>query len=435
MLTVSPKLSLTHFCEVHGPTSIFCTQVLPFSCVHCYPETLSHARDDPSSTFSHDAHDNDTLPKAFLSPTPVSRRDSVVSSSSAATATPPSPSIEHHPYFVRSHRQADTEKLNRSGNTEGDTCESCRFTLPSEIDKKLPSGAPGSPKSDGRGRNGSPILRSREYIHSCGLERSEFEDDGHDSHFHQSSPDSVQSSYSSDTGCHDHLITYLSLRGPPNPADYALLRRSSIRTLSCELLPRGLSAGPLCFGDAVAGFTIAYVFRLPDPRARGRRRSYALVALAGKDAGRAFRGSPLIWRAFGAIASGIVAAAERFQEEEKRREEGAREAAKLGGRNYTPVSSFLIGRTVDPDGHPRKTEPRLAGQFRAKSLSEIVGNEYVFADMHRQFVALLQQLGALLTQTATGDIPADRRMFCAGATWAPDQSSYNMFVQHHPTNC
>ena len=30
------------------------------------------------------------------------------------------------------------------------------------------------------------------------------------------------------------------------------------------------------------------------------------------------------------------------------------------------------------------------------------------------------------TQTTTGDIPLPRRRFCAGATWAPDRSSYNM---------
>jgi hypothetical protein len=30
------------------------------------------------------------------------------------------------------------------------------------------------------------------------------------------------------------------------------------------------------------------------------------------------------------------------------------------------------------------------------------------------------------TQTATGDVPAPRRRFCAGASWAQDHSSYNM---------
>ncbi|KAE8448886.1 hypothetical protein EG329_008682 [Mollisiaceae sp. DMI_Dod_QoI] len=32
------------------------------------------------------------------------------------------------------------------------------------------------------------------------------------------------------------------------------------------------------------------------------------------------------------------------------------------------------------------------------------------------------------SQTATGDIPADRRRFCAGATWAQDKSSYNIYI-------
>jgi hypothetical protein len=32
------------------------------------------------------------------------------------------------------------------------------------------------------------------------------------------------------------------------------------------------------------------------------------------------------------------------------------------------------------------------------------------------------------TQPATGEVPEMRRKFCAGATWAQDQSSYNMYV-------
>ncbi|EPE04906.1 cell wall anchored protein [Ophiostoma piceae UAMH 11346] len=32
------------------------------------------------------------------------------------------------------------------------------------------------------------------------------------------------------------------------------------------------------------------------------------------------------------------------------------------------------------------------------------------------------------TQTASGTIPGDRRRFCAGATWAPDYSSYNIYI-------
>ena len=32
------------------------------------------------------------------------------------------------------------------------------------------------------------------------------------------------------------------------------------------------------------------------------------------------------------------------------------------------------------------------------------------------------------TQSATGDIPSERRRFCAGVTWTEDQSSYNIYL-------
>jgi hypothetical protein len=139
--------------------------------------------------------------------------------------------------------------------------------------------------------------------------------------------------------------------------------------------------------------------------ARGKRRSYALVALAGKDAGRAFRACPVIWRAFGRIATGIVNSAEKYQEEEAKRLEEQNDAAnRANNRHYTPVSSFLTGRRVDPDGQPRRL-----GQIRARNLSEIVGNQYIFAEIHAHFVALLQQLGSMF-----GAVPiSEERFICS----------------------
>lgn len=378
----SPQLSLTHFCEVHGPTSIICSQVLPFSCTQCHPE----------------AHPDAFSPRDFKSSDPTT-----TTAAAAAEATNyKSPKIEDHPYFLPPQPASPEERSNRVGGADGDTCASCSLSLPEGVSKQLPSGAPGS--RDAKGNNGSPVLRSRELVYSCGSSHSDVEDDTSDPHAHASPPDSLHSSVASDASCHTHILTYLSLRGPPNPADYALLRRSSIRTLSCELLPRGLSSGPLCFGDSVAGYTIAYIFRLPDPMARGKRRNYALVALAGKDAGRAFRACPVIWRAFGRIASSIVSAAERFQEEEKRREEQNNADSNSGGRQYTPVSSFLTGRAMDPAGQSRRL-----GQIRARNLAEIVGNEYIFAELHAHFTALLQQLGTMF-----GGVPiSEERFVCS----------------------
>ncbi|PLB40933.1 folliculin domain-containing protein [Aspergillus candidus] len=394
------QLSLTHFCEVHGPTSIICSQVLPFSCTQCYPDKSDFSPDDTPAT-SHDTasfHGPSNLPNGKnTAPTRPSDRP--------ADLSHPCPKIEDHPYFVRAQSNP-LDNATRSGplgGADGDTCASCSLTLPEDVSRQLPPGAPGTAKGDGKGRNGSPVLRSREVVYSCGANHhADVDDTARDPHAHPSLPDSFHSSsVASDASCHTHILTYLSLRGPPNPADYALLRRSSIRTLSCELLPRGLSSGPLCFGDSNAGYTVAYIFRLPDPMARGKRRSYALVALAGKDAGRAFRACPVIWRAFGRIATGIVHSAERFQEAEKSREEQNTSLNRPGNRPYTPVSSFLTGRALDPDGQARRP-----GQVRARNLAEIVGNPSIFAEIHAHFVALLQQLGNMF-----GAVPVSEERF------------------------
>ncbi|EED20213.1 conserved hypothetical protein [Talaromyces stipitatus ATCC 10500] len=416
-------LSLTHFCEVHGPTSILCSQVLPFSCTQCHPSEADGSV-SPSGTPSTSHETTSSTTSSLRNKLSSSLTASIKSNSANA-----SQNIEDHPYFLKAQKSQSqirvdpaSERVNRVGGVNGDTCASCSISLPEDVSKKLPASSSGqSDGENGRGaKNNSPVLRSREVVHSCGggNRHSDIcvaeDDDGaheHDAQ-HASLPDSVHSvsvtSSSSDTSCHTHILTYLSLHGPPNPADYALLRQSSIRTLSCELLPRGLSSGPLCFGDPVAGYTIAYVFRLPDPMARGKRRSYALIALAGKDAGRAFRASPIIWRIFQRIAAGIVTAAEKHQEEEKMREEQAFRASTTssttGRHDYTPISSFLTGRTLDANGNPRR-----AGQIRARNLAEIVGNEYIFAELHAQFVTLLQQLGNMF-----GGVPiSDERFVCS----------------------
>ncbi|EGE84311.1 hypothetical protein BDBG_00468 [Blastomyces gilchristii SLH14081] len=408
-------LSLTHFCEVHGPTSVLCSQVIPSSCAQCYPDTYDISPSDTPlsshatspSLHSRDAGRPGKPDQQSITPPDIAVSSSLNGCSSSsldplpsplASAPTPSQRIEDHPWFLnRLSGRADTDRLSRIARADSETCASCSLTVPKGVSKQLPPGGPGTLKEDGKSRNGSPVLRSREVVYSCSGSRADYNTEPHQRH---SSPASLHSSVSSETSsCHTHIVNYLSLRGPPNPDDYALLRSASIRTLSCELLPRGLSSGPLSFGDSSAGYTIAYVFRLPDPMARGKRRSYALIALAGKDAGRAFRASPVIWRVFGRIAASIVNAAERHQDSEKRKEEGAVSKAGAGaattasmanGRNYTPISSFLTGRTLDPDGQPRR-----AGQIRARNLAEIVENEYIFTELHAQFVALLQQLCAM----------------------------------------
>lgn len=263
--------------------------------------------------------------------------------------------------------------------------------MPQKTTAQLPEGAPGSlPKDGGKPKNGTPVLRSREFV--ClgkGRKRQNREEPSSSQESQGASAGSFGST-ASHSDCHDHTLTYLTSKSPDNADDYAQLRAAVIRALSFEVLPRGMSEGPFCFGDATSGYTIAYTFRLTDPKARGKRRAYAFVALAGKDADRAFKACPMLWEAFTMMSKIIEQAATRYQEEEELRQQKERDEqlAKDVKAGYTNVSSFLTQRPRDPDGQPRR-----AGQTQPRSLAEIIGDENIFAILHQYFVHVLRCLG------------------------------------------
>ncbi|KAI9834198.1 MAG: hypothetical protein M1819_003036 [Sarea resinae] len=347
--------------------------------------------------------------QSYFQPHGIPSDDNHSPSGTAPPTSPLSPNIYNHPFFVGGYGSNEAYKGYGGGDTEGETCANCNMSLPKGVSEQLPHGAPGSPTKDGKGRNGSPILRSREAFlapsiptdwsdhipPSDGPPRplSRGEDDTTtttSNHFDLNDASRTSTPPPTPPQPHTHTLTYLTTRHPPSQKAYSLLRRSCIRTLSCENLPRGTPAGPLAFGDPIAGYTIAFIFRLPDPRARGRRRSYALLALGGRDGRRVFRASTEITKAFASIAAQIVAMAEQAVEKENTKRDGSHSRATTSGagRDITPVSSFLSGRTVDPDGYPRR-----AGEVRAKGLAELVGKEDFFVDLHVQFVQLLARLG------------------------------------------
>jgi hypothetical protein len=313
------------------------------------------------------------------------------------------------------------------------------------MSKRLPDGAPGSPRSDGKGRHGSPVLRTTQVIvapGSCDEEAEEEPSNGTDvphseeiaDPLHDASPDSVTHSagssrssrsfrsHSSQT--HTHILQYVTTRQPTASSSYSLLRRSCIRTLSTESLPRGSQSGPLYFGDPVAGYTIAYVFRLPDPRSRGKRRVYALIALGGRDSWRVSTAYVMITKAFESIAGQIVAMADAVLERESAASQASRPSTSVGlttpplstslpqpmsalpepspekerarsaatspvqASRISDVSGFLSARKVDPSGFPRVSREVM----KAKGLAEIVGKDDFFVELHARFCLILAGL-------------------------------------------
>ena len=229
-----------------------------------------------------------------------------------------------------------------------------------------------------------PSLRTTEEVHACLNEYQEPR--GRDPGLPSASPDSFCSSRPT-VSCHTHQLEYVSNSSPAESDSYSSLRRATIRTLSGEQLPRGHISGPLCFGDPIAGYTVAYIFRLADHHARGRQRYYAFLALAGFDTRRAFEACNILWTFFEQLARNIVEMADQVALHVSPIDDNPPQSGHI-----TPISSFLTGRTIDPDGYSR----RSAANVRANSIAELLDNENFFCELHIMFVSILQDLGRML---------------------------------------
>ncbi|KAI1080962.1 vesicle coat protein [Whalleya microplaca] len=240
---------------------------------------------------------------------------------------------------------------------------------------------------------------------------------------------------------HTHFLDYTSTREPVVPTTYSIVRASCLRTLSCETLPRrhessqptppltspvsrippsfpsppndvgpgyitaaptpqsAASGGPIFFGDPSAGYTTAYIFRIPDRHARGRKRVYAFLALSTHRERLAMKTFSFVSAAFRDLANWIQELAEAEAEREREREEDNSPIAALnaayGHRNET--SSFLTGG--GRGGYMQRMGGSMGpGGFapKARGLAELVGLPDFFIELHSRFVKLLLELAVVL---------------------------------------
>ncbi|KAJ4332882.1 hypothetical protein N0V87_008012 [Didymella glomerata] len=414
-------ISLAHFCEVHGPTSIICTQASTAPCGSCNP-CVTPPTDEPHSAYANYGLYDQPSSSLKLGRTPK------LSPFETPPTSPRSPS--HNPYFPSLSSSDSSFGGRRPSSTfdsDSDSCENCQMVVPKKFCDKLPNGAPGSPSKDGRGRNGSPVLRSSQNYPVRGPYLGDDASSTHSSEMSDTeqskSFESNASSYPSSIppsplvtsrNMHTHTLTYISTNQPQSPTTYSSLKRTCMRTLSTEVLPRGNSSGAIMFGDPVAGYTIAYIFRIQDSRARGSIKHYALIAMVGRDCRKATKAMVKVTEVFQGIANRITALAEKV-ERESRPTSAIADTPPLGTsasslppmftspqkvrdisstasspttRNITPVSSFLSAKRIDPDGFPRVSRDTT----RPKSLAEIVGQENFFVELHRDFCQLLHFL-------------------------------------------
>lgn len=298
-------------------------------------------------------------------------------------------------------------------------CENCALTLPRKT-KDSPDTNGGTPNNSG------PILRTRKPFERVAAPasmpgaKSDYSESDDVEAAVTSQPRRATSSPrpgTSSSNCsftssnqHTHYLDYTSTHEPLAPASFSIIRQSCLRTLSCETLPpssqqytsptsspftnnpfsngptgSSSSGGPIFFGDALAGYTTAYIFRIPDPSARGRRRVYALMALSTHRERIAMQTFSFLSTAFRELAAWIQALADA----ELDRADAHAPDRGPAPHATTPTSSFLSGRSRGSDG-------KAGMNIRARGLAELVGLPDFFIELHTHFVRLLVQLGMLL---------------------------------------
>lgn len=275
-------------------------------------------------------------------------------------------------------------------------------------------------------------------------------------------------------GQHTHWLNYTSTHEPVVPSSFSIVRASCIRTLSFETLPRGTamsasggngngngsgsgsgnsnsmpalaspstpgfvtthspgaaaSGGPIFFGDPGAGYTTAYIFRIPDVHARGHKRVYAFLALSTHRERLAMKTFTFISTAFRELAAWIQglaeAEAERYSSEANSPlSAGAMYGGGGAGPGAGPSSSLLGGGGgMTPQGRSSQSmesttgsgflssgmgglSRRMGGGYgyggsgvalKARGLPELVGLPDFFLELHQRFVQLLLELGVVLS--------------------------------------
>ncbi|KAI5790636.1 vesicle coat protein [Peziza echinospora] len=472
-------VSLAHFCEVHGPTSILCTQVIPPECQICDPVPYNNGSSSnvdlgrPASTPTPPAEE--LHPNGLLVPQSGTPQTSAARGSRGPSLNPPPPFLsspaETPPASPRSPVMASSSlpssvsgpgigtsgiagiSVGPSSPTAAETCRNCSFSLPRAVTERIQESAPdSSPNMTGKPQPKPvpPTLRTRETIsvlsmgevgqfgagwledtlrerprrhpipprletinsdrlHPSGASSApqpsianlpprssassalSTEDDDDEYAVEtdtepsdETSRDTPKYHLTIGSPTHNHHITYLSTRAPSTPSRFSALRQSCIRTLSCELLPA--CTGPVSFGDTIAGFTIAYVFRIADPRARGGKRSYAFLCICPEER--------VVFKSFGHVVGvfhGLVQRIKGFANLKNSRDQ---QAANRAANNNMPITSSPVtlgGRVsglTGPEGFLRRRE----GVGSAKGLAELVGKDDLFVEIHACFVRLLGDL-------------------------------------------
>ncbi|KAL6045358.1 Exportin-5, variant 3 [Balamuthia mandrillaris] len=271
-------VALTHFCELHGPNLMFCTQMFslsPSSSANASPsyDLLSSicAADGGSAT---PLLNLDKIWSSLGLVTASSSSSASVSPCASASSSPTSspPLSSRSPSRSRSYSSSSSasSSSSSSSSSSASTSEIGNMTPGCPSCNCLPTDS-GFLSFDSLTPATIASLQEKSSSKEDGEEAETKAAEAKDKHKQNSRTQQTHQPTTTTSSAGERI--YVTLRYPA-PL-YSLLRTACVRSLSCEFCPG--REGACCFGDEINGYALSYVFKLHDLQARGFVRWYSLL--------------------------------------------------------------------------------------------------------------------------------------------------------------
>ncbi|KAL0094013.1 vesicle coat protein [Phycomyces blakesleeanus] len=363
-------VALLHFCEVHGPCVVFCTQAIHRPDLpHHDSDTIltipTHFKD--KSTDNHPTTPSPPPPPQTLTPTQTPHLQPSASISSTLSIS----ELHASPTTTTTTTNSSSSSSGSTTNTNTNNNPSPRLQSPPSLTslRKVPCSITSSSSST-KGFTSSlrdhPLSGQTSTCAACTAQMPMITTKEH------CGPQEARSLLTRDE--EDPSVSYIGSKAPQQLHLYKAVRLACVRSLTTEFCPG--RDGPVLFGDDENGYVMSYMFKLRDSQARGEVRFYSLMMLM-TDRVYLISCWPFLVSAFRSMAINLQERADViFQSEKESRERQPVFHTMANNRRVAPMSQDQFFR--------RRSNTSL------RSLVDLLNIKDIYAQIHAQFSYILK---------------------------------------------
>lgn len=327
-------IALCHFCDSHGPKTLFCTQAYKYSDLI----NVSSA----SASFESDAkNDANVSNKMELD----IQRGALSNMETVLSAAPPK---AFSPDFTSLNRR-QVNASSTSSNISDSSISSCKACS----------------------TNGAS-----DYI-------SYNTDDWSESTATEEEFDASHLLYLNNQSMSANNICYISRSKPSDSEVYAIVRNACIRTLHCEVFE-----DPIYFDDDKDGSVIGYEFHIKDIEGRGHQRSYSLVTI--------MKDRIYLQHLWSFLSTQMAIIAENIKKEAQLQFDKEIKASPINTHLASPSASSNLLPGVQANNRSNLFKTKKTKPIRG--LAELTGDSMIFAKLHMWFTWILRMSSCQISE-------------------------------------